>query len=296
MIQEGWAIVKQAAEWYFSNGYFFYLFLFSIAMCFFFRGKKAKFVAWYVIIYSIVVLNPVSASVLTKLGLDGVYWRSFWLLPIGSLIAYVFVKIIFLANKKIIRGLLVICSVVVIARCGKFIYTADNFQLAENLYKIPDEVIEVSECLEPGNAVLVCSVVVIARCGKFIYTADNFQLAENLYKIPDEVIEVSECLEPGNAVLAPSSLIYWLRTYNADIYLPIGRQEYTFGGTTERNTLVSSLADSSVTDVKYITDGATQWRCRYIIVENNRQFEGEWDQYGYTFKAEAGKYQIYEKI
>ena len=248
MIQEGWLIVKQASEWYFSNGYCGYLFLFSIAMCFFFREKKAKFVAWYVIIYSILVLNPVSSSVLTKLGLDGVYWRSFWLLPIGSLIAYVFVKIIFLANKKIIRGLLV-----------------------------------------------VCSVVVIVRCGKFIYTADNFQLAENPYKIPDEVIEVSEYLEPGNAVLAPSSLIYWLRTYNADIYLPIGRQEYTFGGTTERNTLVASLSDPSVTDVKYIANGATQWRCRYIIVENNRQFEGEWDQYGYIFKAEEGKYQIYEK-
>ncbi len=30
MIQEGWAIVKQAAEWYFSNGYFFYL-LYSVS-------------------------------------------------------------------------------------------------------------------------------------------------------------------------------------------------------------------------------------------------------------------------
>lgn len=250
MIKEGWGIVTNATRWYFSNGNYWFLLLFSISICLFWGRKNAKFLTGYTIIYSILVLNPFSALLLTKLGLDGqwVYLRVFWMIPMGCLIAYAFVKIIFLVNKKIIRGL-----------------------------------------------VVTCSVVVIIHCGKFIYTSDNFQLAENAYKIPDDVIEVCEYLEPGNAVLAPADMIYWLRTYNADIYLPIGRQEYTFGGSTERNTLVASLSDSSVTDVKYFADGALQWGCRYIIVENNRQFEGEWEQYGYTFKSEAGKYQIYEK-
>lgn len=249
MIEEGWKIVTDSTRWYFSDSYFGFLLLFSIAVCLFIRGKNIKLLTWYTIIYGILVLNPIAAKVLTELGLDGVYWRAYWMIPMGYLVAYMFVKIIFLSKQKLIRGI-----------------------------------------------VAICSILMIIRCGKFIYTSDNFQLAENPYKIPDAVIKVSECLDAGNAVLAPADMIYWLRTYNADIYLPIGRQEYTFGGNTERNTLVKSLSDPSVTDVKYITEGASQYGCKYIIIENNRQFEGEWEQYGYAFKSEVDEYLIYERI
>lgn len=249
MIQEGWNIVRTAAEWYFSNGYVWVLLLCAIAFSLLKRKtKKDNFLGWYTVIYSILVLNPISALVLSKLGLDGVYWRTFWMLPVGCMISYAFTWLVSIADKRIIRGILV-----------------------------------------------AVSSVVIILCGKLIYTSDNFRLAENPYKIPQEAIEISECIEPGNAVIAPIDVLIWLRTYNADIYLPIGRQAYYFEGNVDKNYLIQSLSDPTVTDVEYIVSNAMRYGCKYIVIGNNRQMEGNWEDYGYYLADQTENYLIYRK-
>lgn len=249
MIQEGWNIVWTAVEWYFSNGSIWILLLCAVAFSLFKRkDQKFNFWGWYIISYSVIVLNPISAIVLSKLGLDGVYWRVFWMLPIGCMIAYMFTQVVSIADKRFFRGILV-----------------------------------------------GISIIVFGLCGKFIYTSENFQIAENLYKIPQEVIEVSNCIEPGNAVIAPIDVLIWLRTYNADIYMPIGRQAYFFEGNVEKNKLIESISDPTMTDVEYIVTGAMNYGCRYIVIEKNRQMEGSWEDYGYYLVDQTEKYLIYRR-
>lgn len=248
MLQDGWDIIKMAAEYYFSGGYYWILLMLAVVFCLCIRGRKHRFLGWYTILYCVLVLNPVSAVILSKLGLDGVYWRVFWMIPMGGLVAYALVKIIGIVNKKVLRGILVVVSVVIV----------------------------------------ICS-------GRLIYTSENFQLAENVYKIPDNVLEVSECLEPGNAVLAPVDIMVWLRTYNADLYMPIGRQSYYFEGNEEKNLLIDSLSNFNVTDVEYIATGAMEYGCKYIVLENNRQMVGDWETYGYYLADQTDEFLIYER-
>lgn len=249
MIQEGWNIVQTAIEWYFSNGYVWILLLCAIAISLFKRKvKKYNFLGWYTVIYSILVFNPISALVLSKLGLEGVYWRVLWMLPTGCMIAYTLTWLVSIGNKRVIRGILV-----------------------------------------------AVSGVAIVLCGKLIYNSENFQIAENPYKIPQEAIEVSKCIEPGNAVIAPIDVLIWLRTYNADIYMPIGRQAYSFEGNPDKTNLIRSLSDPAVTDVEYIAANAMNYGCKYIVIVNNRQMEGNWEDYGYYLTDQIENYLIYRR-
>lgn len=247
MLQEGWNIVRTAVEWYFSNGYVWILLLCALIFALFRRKDKNYYIlGWYTVIYAVLVLNPISALILGKLGLDGVYWRTLWMIPTGGMIAYTFTQLVSLKKLRMFRPLLIV----------------------------------------------VCSIVIVLS-GKLIYNSNNFQLAENPYKIPQEVIEVSEYIEPGNAVLAPLDVMIWLRTYDADIYLPIGRQSYFFEGNEEKNSLIQSLSDPAVTDVEYIASNAMRYGCRYIVIENNREMDGQWEDFGYELVGQTERYIIY---
>lgn len=249
MVNEGWNIIREAATWYFSNGYIWLLLIGSgVFLLMSKTERKTKYLVWYGIIYAILVFNPISVSVLSKLGMNGVYWRSFWMIPMGCIIACAVVELVSVAKKQIFRLVLV-----------------------------------------------GLSGVAIVLCGKQIYTHDNFAKAENWYKIPQEVIEVSKCIEEGNTVLAPIDLMVWFRTYDADIYMPIGRQEYYFGTNEERKQAINALSWDETIDVSYVATKAIDYGCRYIVVGKEQQTEGEWSDYGYLLTDQTEKYYVYKR-
>lgn len=248
MIKEGWSIVRTATEWYFSNGYIWILWICSCIIMLIRADKKIKYLLWYMIVYSVLVFNPVSAIVLSKMGMEGVYWRSFWMVPIGCMVACMFTYIATITKKNLLQGIIICMS---------------------------------------AMAVMVC--------GKLIYNLDNFQKIENWYKIPDDVIEVSDYIEPGNTVLAPLDLMVWLRTYNADIYLPIGRQAYYFSNNVEKNQIINSLSWDETIDVSYIATNAIDYGCRYIVMGKWQKLQGDWDDYGYQLIDQTEQYLIYRR-
>lgn len=249
MIEQGWNIIKTATEWYFSNGYIWVLFLIAVIFSVLFsKNKNCLYLTWYTIIYSVCVLNPCSAIVLSKLGMDGVYWRCFWMLPIGCIIAYMFTDIATKISKNVIKGIMVIAS-----------------------------------------------VAVIIFSGKQIYTTENFQLAENIYKIPEKVIDVYEYMESGDTVFAPADVIVWLRTYTSDIYLPVGRQEYYFGGNEEKIELISQMSGEEPLNVGYVAELALKYGCNCIVVNKNQVMDGDWRAYNYTLVGETDEYLVYRR-
>ncbi len=97
----------------------------------------------YPIIVFIVIWNPLFANIIMKFIGEAVYWRVYWLLPIGITLAYLFTKWIFLDTNKYKRVATLALTIFVIMMSGKFIYTEEYFSKVNNFLKIPDDVLDI---------------------------------------------------------------------------------------------------------------------------------------------------------
>ena len=77
---------------------------------------------------------------------EGTYYRILWVLPMTVTIAYAAVKILGrYPMGSIVIGL---CMIVI---CGKYVYSNSYISKAENVYHIPQEVIEVCDMMMPAE-------------------------------------------------------------------------------------------------------------------------------------------------
>lgn len=128
-----------------------YIALFLVGMLYIFLTEKNKnnktFLVYFSVFTLLIILNPLFHKCINKLLNRNVYWRTFWILPMGIIMAYAATDIIKnMANKK--KKMIAFLSIVVIIMTsGKFIYTQENYRKIDNFYKIPDEFIEVTNIL-----------------------------------------------------------------------------------------------------------------------------------------------------
>ena len=125
-----------------------YLLLFIASIIFVLFNKKIKknvkivFGVFSIIIF-IINLNPIFAKIYIKILGDGVYWRVYWMLPLGISIAFMLTYMIF-SSKDFSKGLLLcVIAGLLILVSGDFVYNSDNFQKVNNYYKIDDEIIDI---------------------------------------------------------------------------------------------------------------------------------------------------------
>ena len=106
----------------------------------------------YPIVVFIVIWNPLFAKVMKTIIGEDVYWRMYWLFPLGITIAYIFTEFAYKnskTNKKVVINL--VGAIIVIMLSGKLIYTQDFFKEVSNPYKIPDEVFEFIDMVSKDN-------------------------------------------------------------------------------------------------------------------------------------------------
>ena len=101
-----------------------YLGLFFLGILYFWlhikeENKSIKtFFGIYPIIILFLIFNPIFSKLLVKFVGVEVYWRVYWLLPLGIFLAYLFTKIIFIVSgkwKKFIT-FLSIFSIIILSR------------------------------------------------------------------------------------------------------------------------------------------------------------------------------------
>ncbi|MCI8402370.1 MAG: YfhO family protein [Lachnospiraceae bacterium] len=150
-VQElGWGFVRTCFKLYQNSGIFVYLFL--IAMFFLFLRKKAGWerpLGYFIILLFLTVFNPlISAKVVEKLNMSFEFYRFIWILPISVVIAYSLTFVLFDKERKawIRYGFLCACLLLILFP-GKTIL-AKGLEQAENLYKIPKEVIQVCDIIK----------------------------------------------------------------------------------------------------------------------------------------------------
>ena len=90
------------------------------------------------------VYNPVTPVLLMRFfDVNSEYYRFFWIAPMIVLIPYAAVRIIGLAKERSVRVAVMILLVAVFVFSGNFLY-ANGYRRAENVYKMPEELMEVS--------------------------------------------------------------------------------------------------------------------------------------------------------
>lgn len=141
----------------FRKNYFILLIICSLFLLLAFRKETGtKLLLGSTMISFLTFLNPLfSGFVAQKITGVDVYWRLFWCVPMYLLIGYAVVMII-TTRKKQITCTLLACGVIGIS--GQFVYEKDLFFTEHwNKYRLPQEVIEVSESLlEVDDELIVC--------------------------------------------------------------------------------------------------------------------------------------------
>lgn len=149
MFQESIEIIKNNFLQFKGTG--MYLALFYVALLYIFLKEKDKkkkiFFIYFSLIIFIITLNPVFNKIVGSIFTDAVYWRVFWLLPIGFTISYAGVKFINEGKEKKEQIIIAIGIITIIMLSGKLVYNKENYEYVNNMYKLPDECVQVAQII-----------------------------------------------------------------------------------------------------------------------------------------------------
>lgn len=144
--------------------------------------------------------------------------------------------------------------------------------------------------IKNGMIVLFCGI--LALSGGWIYTKNNFKVAPSPYKIPQYVLDVEAMIPDGSTIIGDDYIVIWIRTLNATIQMPYGRQMIANGGSEEQMELHSMLTQE-VLDVEALTQKALQYNCDYIVIDKTKQLSDRWENYGMVLEGETVYYYVY---
>ena len=98
-------------------------------------------------------LFPVTKIVYVALFDDGsdTYYRLLWLVPMYVVIGYAACKLIFSLKKSVYQRVGLVIAVAIIAVSGSLVYASQHMSVAENLYHIPQSVIDICDVVAPAE-------------------------------------------------------------------------------------------------------------------------------------------------
>jgi len=103
------------------------------------------------LVLMLTVYNPIAPIVLDKIfDVSSEYYRLFWIAPVIILVPFVASRLVTSANSGRQRVFAVVFLLVIGLLSGKFVYQS-GIPFANNIYKIPDELIEISEIIHEDS-------------------------------------------------------------------------------------------------------------------------------------------------
>lgn len=153
MFRMGWQFVQEAYQMYTAYGVTQLLLISSLVFILITDNKSENIqLIYYIISVLLIILFPPIAYVLAKyfIGQD-VYWRIFWLLPSSILIAFVGTRVFERLKKQSKKNFFLIAFLFVIILGGKNIFNSNNYAKSYNIYKLPEEVVQICEMVAPNE-------------------------------------------------------------------------------------------------------------------------------------------------
>lgn len=111
------------------------------------KNENKRILLWYSLLILGIILNPLFGKIASKFStFTTTYIRVFYLLPISYVIAYTATAAIsYCRNKK--RIAVTIIWIILLGTMGTSYYQLKAYHRAENRYKIPQEEIDVAQCI-----------------------------------------------------------------------------------------------------------------------------------------------------
>lgn len=118
------------------------------------RKQEPMIFLYYTLFLLLTVYNPVLVKhVIPKIHFENEYYRFFWILPVIPAVAYYAVRLVFSVKNKWGRGLLALVMAGVIIAAGTPLQgVVTDFALAENLYKVPNELRSVCDVIHNDSS------------------------------------------------------------------------------------------------------------------------------------------------
>lgn len=215
--------------------------LFFVSLLYICVSLDDKKIQKYLVLYAIISIAcffcPFIAHAYIKYVDANTYWRVFWLVPVALITAYAAVLMILKLDGKAKKILCTVAIIGIIALCGKWVYTSENFQKTLNLYKLPPEVIQLSQSMlaEENNALIVVPAEitpyfnqytaqiqqVYLRNGVRNYNDENYNLIYDIMTGNDENV-ISESLPEFKEALKNSSVDFLVLREDMPIYPYMG--------------------------------------------------------------------------
>ena len=253
----GMAFVKVCFSLFQGNGYYLYL----AAMCFIWLLVRKQepwksFWGLYGAFLLLIVFNPLIWRVVDLLGLDDEYYRFLWLIPITPLVAYGFTTLIQKISGRAVKLVALAGAVAVIVVSGQSIFSR-SWEPIENIYKIPDEVVEICEII---RADCEKEEPVVASDFDLSVLINQYAPEMDLILSYGEVAKIKELDAFGERHDNPKDRLYYVVT-----------EEYTH----DEGFLVHALQEGNVDYI--VTHRGT--KVREYILQSQCRLIAELDQY-----------------
>ena len=133
-------IITRAISRIYPTGFYLYYTLAAISFIFLKKklGIKEKMLGTYSMLAFAAIICPWFCALIWRFLRYGfVYWRLLWVVPYAILIAFACTELIFSSEKKSFRTLTAALLTAALIMGGTNVYTAGNFENAENSEKLP---------------------------------------------------------------------------------------------------------------------------------------------------------------
>lgn len=129
-----------------DDGAYWLLYVFSLLIIVKLNDEKGKeYLVKPMVLLAIIVFNPLVALVLDKC-LQSSYWRVIWMLQEYIVISYAIILVL-RKYKKVQKIIVGIVFSLIIVFAGKNMFVDNYYKKAENIYRIPNEIIEICEII-----------------------------------------------------------------------------------------------------------------------------------------------------
>lgn len=134
---------------YMGSGLVVILFLAAILYLFFNEKRKSLRILFIYLPVLVLLLyfNPLFYQIFYAVAGSEIYFRVLWLLPITPVLAYTCISIYGRLGEKQKLPVLAL-MLVLLALCGRLVYSNPLFSRAENKYHVPDYVVEICDAIE----------------------------------------------------------------------------------------------------------------------------------------------------
>lgn len=210
------------------------------------KNKTTRIILLYVpVLLLLLFFSPLFAKVVYVFTGDEIYWRILWLVPVVPVLAYTACKIIISikGKKKIIAG--------------------------------------------------VGMALILMVSGQLVYKNPGFVKAENVYHIPQAVVNLCDAIREEEHVMAafPVEHLYYVRQYTESINMAYGR-EMLRSDWGAKNRLYDLLT-APILEVEEIVGELRSWECEYVIFSEQRELNGEFEDYGFELFHATDGYVVY---